>query len=256
MKLSRRFIIFSTFVFVVLGSSFFLNIFLYGQAKKFYIELNQVRLDPLGLSYYPENHKPTTDSNQIYTVFFGDSRAASWISPNISGYKFINRGINAQTSVQASERFDYHIRPLQPNIVVIQIGINDLKTISLFPDRKKLIVATCQSNIKRIVEETRKLGAVTIVTTIFPVGKVPLERKPFWSDGIDKSIQEVNAYIFTLAGERTFIFDTFSILADSNRMMMQKYSADELHLNKKGYAILNMKLVHLLNTIKQQVLKS
>ncbi|NJK68936.1 MAG: hypothetical protein HC789_06100 [Microcoleus sp. CSU_2_2] len=43
------------------------------------------------------------------------------------------------------------------------------------------------------------------MTTIFPVGEVPLERKPFWSDEISRAIKEVNAYIATLAGEKTLV---------------------------------------------------
>lgn len=252
MILSKRSILLSALVLVVLGSSIFLNISLYSRAKQFYRELNQTRLDPLGLNEYPTNLKQVTDTAQTRVVFFGDSRAASWISPNISEYEFINRGISSQTSVQTIQRFAAHVRPLKPNVVIIQVGINDLKTIGLFPERRDAIVANCQANIKRIVEESRNLGAVAIVTTIFPVGEVPLQRKPFWSDEISPAIKEVNAYIATLAGEKTIVLDTFSILADSQGMMLQKYRADELHLNEQGYAIINKDLSQLLNTMGRE----
>jgi lysophospholipase L1-like esterase len=252
MTLSKLYILLNGLVLVMLGGSIFLNIFLYSRAKQYYFELNQTRLDPLGLSSYPVNLKEVTDTHQIRVVFFGDSRAASWTSPNISGYEFINRGITSQTSVQTIQRFAYHVRPLKPDVVIIQVGINDLKAIALFPERRKSIVTICQANIKRIVEESRNLGAVVIVTTIFPVGDVPLERKPFWSDEIGQITKEINTYIATLAGEETIVFDTFSILADSQGMMLQKYRANELHLNEQGYVILNKELVRLLNIIKQR----
>jgi lysophospholipase L1-like esterase len=167
------------------------------------------------LNNHPINAQPVTNTKQTRVVFFGDSRAASWTSPNFGEYEFINRGIGSQTSVEAIERFTYHVSSLKPKIVIIQVGVNDLKTIPLFPESRNAIVANCEANIKRIVEEFKKLGAVTIVTTIFPVGEVPLERKPFWSDEINRAIKEVNSYIATLAKEQTLVFDTFPILADS-----------------------------------------
>jgi lysophospholipase L1-like esterase len=250
MTLSKRIILLNALVFITLGGSSFFNFLLYNQAKKYYFELNQTRLDPLGLSYYPANSKEVPRAQPSLVVFFGDSRAASWTAPNISGYEFINRGIDAQTSVQTIDRFSYHVRPLKPDVVIVQVGINDLKTIALFPERREPIVANCQANIKRIIEESKNLGAVVIVTTIFPVGNVPLVRKPFWSDEIDRSIKEVNAYIATLADDQTIVFDAFSILSNSQGLMLEKYGADELHLNEQGYVILNEKLVQLINSIK------
>lgn len=243
MKLSKYWILLNTFVLVMLGSSVALNFLLYSQVRKYYFELNATRLDPMGVSYYPANSQETTKRDRPRIVFLGDSRAASWPSPDINGYEFINRGIGSQTSIQVSERFDQHVRPLKPDIIVIQVGINDLKTIALFPDHRDAIVANCKANITRMVEASKRLGATVIITTIFPAGEVPLARKPFWSDAIGQAVKEVNAYIVTLAGDRTIVVDAFSLLADSQGVMVQKYAIDELHLNEQGYTILNQELV-------------
>jgi lysophospholipase L1-like esterase len=256
MKFSKRSILLNTVLFVIIGSSIVLNFLLFNQAKKYYFELNQTRLDPSGLNYYPINLKQANNTNQIRVVFFGDSRAENWTAPNLSGYEFMNRGISSQTSVQAIQRFSSHVSSLKPNVVIIQVGINDLKTVALFPEQRDAIVATCRANIKRMVEESRKLGAVVIITTIFPPGDVPLERKPFWSDEIGRSVKEMNAYIATLADDKIFIFDAFSLLVDSRGLMAQEYSSDELHLNEKGYRILNPELVKLINQIKSETAKN
>lgn len=250
MTLSKILIVSNVLMLVMLGGSLFLNLILYRQAKKYYFEVNETRLDPLGLSYYPESFNESPLPNRSRVVFFGDSRSASWTAPNLSSYEFINRGINSQTSVQAIQRFQSHVPSLKPNLVIIQVGINDLKTIAFFPDRREEIVKTCKANIQRIVEASRSLGAVAIVTTIFPVGEVPLERKPFWSDEINRAVTEVNTYIATLASDRIVVFDAFSLLADRQGKMLQQYSLDELHLNEEGYARLNQELVQLLNSLK------
>lgn len=250
MKASKLLMLLSALLFTILSGSIFLNFLLFHQAKKYYFELNETRLEPIGLGYYPVAPHKIPDTDQFRVIFFGDSRAASWIAPAITGYEFINRGIASQTSVQVLARFSAHVRPLKPDVVVIQVGVNDLKTISLFPGRRAAIIANCKANIKRLVEESRRLGAVVILTTVFPTGEIPLERKPFWSNENTEAIQDVNAYIKTLADDQIIVFDTFSILVDRQGVMMSQYSADELHLNEQGYTALNQEFVKLLYSIK------
>ncbi len=236
---------------LLLGGSIFLNFLLYNYAKQYYLELNQTRLDPLGLSDYPIL-KTATKTDRLRVVFLGDSRAASWISPKVDKYEFINRGISSQTSVQTLQRFSAHMRHLKPDIVVIQIGINDLKTIALFPARQQEIVANCRSNIQQIIQESRNLGAVAIVTTIFPAGEVPLERKPFWSDEIDRAVKVINADLATFANDKILLFDTYSLLADSQGLMLPQYRSDELHINDLGYDRLNQQLIKIIDKIDRQ----
>ncbi len=250
MTWNKYYILLNALALVILAGSIALNVLLYGQVKRFYLESNQIRLDPLGLSRYPVNLKQAADPDQIRVVFIGDSRAAAWTSPNMSGYEFVNRGINGQTSTQTLLRFADHVRSLQPDVVIIQVGVNDLKTIALFPERRESIIANCQANIKRIVENSRNLGAIVILTTIFPVGEAPLERRLFWSDQISQAVKVVNDYITTLASKQVIVFNTAAVLGDRQGMVLQQYQADELHLNKQGYAVLNQELVRLLDTVK------
>lgn len=229
-----------------------LNLLLYRQGRQYYLQLNETRLDPLGLSYYPispiQQGFPDTDLPKI--VLFGGSRAAAWPSPDLRQFEFINRGIGSQTSVQALKRLDYHVTPLKPRVVVVQIGINDLKTIPLFPDRKESIIHNCRENIRQIIAKSTEIGATVILTTIFPSGKVPIERRFFWSDDIALAINEVNAYIRSLATEKVIVFDAFSILTDSKGGVRPEYSKDLLHLNAAGYKMLNNEFVNLLTTLQ------
>jgi lysophospholipase L1-like esterase len=251
MGLKKHWVLLTAFLLVTLGGSILLNVLLYDRARKYYVELNQTRLDPLGVSAFP-SHAKNEAGHPFRVVFFGDSRAASWIDPDLSGVEFVNRGIGSQTSIQVRDRFSAHVRPLAPNLVLIQVGINDLKTIALFPDQKASIIANCQANIKRIVEDSKSIGATVIVTTIFPVGEVPLERRPVWSDAIAEAVNEVNAYIATLADDQVIVFDAFSMLADGQGKMVRNYEVDELHLNPQGYAVLNQELVKQVQAVKQR----
>lgn len=248
MKSHRRaFIVVSLLTVLFLGS-IALNYFLYQRGKQYYFQLNETRLDPLGLHYYntASDQRNLTNSELTTVVFFGDSRASNWPSPDLNYFEFINRGIGSQTSGQAVERFAYHVKPLEPQVVLIQVGINDLKTIPLFPERKETIIANCEENIRRLVTWSADLGTRVIVTLIFPLGEVPLERRPFWSAEVGLAIDEVNAFIHSLKGENILIFDAFSLLMGEGGRIRPEYSRDLLHLNTTGYERLNSELVSIL----------
>ncbi|MEM8614783.1 MAG: GDSL-type esterase/lipase family protein [Cyanobacteria bacterium P01_H01_bin.105] len=230
------------------GASVALNIFLYGHLKKYYVELNQVRLDPLGLSFYNQKPKLKEKGDNQRVIIFGDSRAADWPTPNIPGYEFINRGVAGQTSAQTSQRFDFHLSNLEPDIVVIQVGVNDLKAIPLMPDERNVIIDLCRANIRQMVEDSKALGANVIITTILPVGEVSFARQPVWSDDIGQAIYEVNGYIDSLQSDQVIVFDGFSAIANEQGMLPEDYRTDELHLNAQGYATLNQAFVEFVNT--------
>jgi lysophospholipase L1-like esterase len=238
MKLDRVLRLIMPLLMVGLLISITLNLFLYTQGREYYLQLNETRLDPLGLSYYPSVSSPEalTTSRQTSVVFFGDSRAASW-------------GIGAQTSAQTLYRFEAQVKPLQPQIVILQVGINDLKTIPLFPERKEAIIANCQTNIQQIVTQSASNGATVVLTTIFPIGQVPWERQPFWSPEVAQAIDEVNTFIRSLEEQNVIIFDADSVLVD-NSMARDEYFQDTLHLNPTGYEALNVELARILASLK------
>ena len=251
MESHRRLPLAAGLLLVISLASIALNYLLFQRGRQYYLQLNETRLDPLGLSYYD----PVPDGQRLASadlprvVFFGDSRAASWPPPDLGQFEFVNRGIGAQTSAQAVLRFDDHVQPLCPQVVVVQVGINDLKTIPLFPERKESIVANCEENIQGIVARSTDLGAVVVLTTIFPAGRVPPERRPFWSEDVALAIDEVNAYIRSLGGGQVVVFDAYSILADDSGSTDPAYSRDLLHLNRSGYERLNAELLPVLASL-------
>lgn len=83
------------------------------------------------------------------------------------------------------------------------------------------------------------LDAQVIAATIFPLGRVPLERRLFWSSDVAKAVDEVNAYLLTMAGENVVILDTSAVLADEQGIVQKAYSQDLLHLTPSGYVVLN-----------------
>lgn len=237
----RRLTIALTFVALALLVSLAANVALFRQAREYYEQANAARLDPLDLDAYPQG-PPAQDPRQPgqrLAVFFGDSRAAQWPDPpGLAGLAFVNRGVGAQTSAQVRLRFDAHVRPLRPDIVIVQVGINDLKTIPLFPENRAGIVANCEEQLRQIVAASRDAGATVVLTTIFPSSEVPLERRLFWSSDVDAAVREVNAFISSLAAPDVLAFDAYALLAPGDAVE-QRYYENQLHLNEAGYARLN-----------------
>lgn len=231
----------------VLAASLWLNVRLYQEASGNYNDLNRVRLDPLGLSVYADERAPARNGQPL-VVFYGDSRAGEWTPPEgLAGYTFANRSVGAQTTAQVLGRFDQDIAPLAPDIVIVQVGVNDLKTVPIFPQQAPVIIQDTKDNLRAIVQRSLDAGArQVILTTIFPTGEVPLERRLVWSDAVDAAIDEVNATIVSLAGERVTVMVTAPILVGANGRILPVYSRDALHLNGEGYAALNRELVKLL----------
>jgi len=237
---------------VLLTVSLSSNWIIFSQAKQFYTELRATRLDPQGLRAYPPHGQGITESDKITVVFFGDSRAAQWPTPNNAPhFQFINRGIGAQTSTQVRQRLEAHVNPLNADIVIVQVGINDLTSIPLFPSSKAYIINIVKENISWIVEQTavssnNQPPPTIILTTIFPVGKIPLIRQPFWSSDIEEAILEVNQHIATLADDTVIVMDSYTLLADGNGRLADEYAHDELHLSSAGYTLLNKNIGHIL----------
>jgi lysophospholipase L1-like esterase len=220
------------------------------RSDSYYRELNAIRLDPLGATAF-EDAAPGAEVNtpDRMVVLFGDSRAADWPPPTEPPIQIINRGVGAQTSAQVRGRYALHVAPLSPDILILQVGINDLKTIAIFPEQRAAIIAQCLANIEAIADAAHTQGATVIITTIFPPGDLPLERRPYWSASVDTAITEVNSALRSMAGDQTMVLDAAAILANEDGRTQAAYQHDFLHLNAAGYAALNQELGAILESL-------
>ncbi len=213
---------------------------------------SEVRLDPAGLKFYAiDRGRPPAvgQSGPPTIVFFGDSRAVMWPSPPVPGFQIINRGIGNQTTAQMLLRFDADVAPLQPAVVVFEGGINDLKTLAEFPERRETIVADCEANLTRIVERCRQLGATVVLLDIIGIGDVPLWLRPFWSQEIPSAVREVNAFLPRLGSDKVLRLDANLALGDEHGEIRPAYQFEYLHLSPAGYEALDRALLPILSAL-------
>ena len=77
-----------------------------------------------------------------------------------------------------------------------------------------------------------------MLLTIFPVGPVPLVRRPIWSERIPEAVDRVNRELRAMAGPGLEVVDCDTILAEGG-WMKEAYAADEFHLTRAAYEALN-----------------
>ena len=200
---------------------------------------------------YPSSPISNRDLNKPLVVFFGDSRTVAWPAIADIPFEFINRGINGQTTNQVLGRLSAHVASLSPQIVVVQVGVNDLRDFGAFPNQSQNIVNNSKQNIQKIVDRlTQELKATVILTTIFPTSVLSQSMRAYWSEDADRAIIEINQFIKSLKSDRVIILDAAALLADESGKVRPIYSRDLLHLNEQGYAMLNEELLKILTNYK------
>ena len=237
---------------LLLIASTLTNFWLYRELKLVYLSLYATSLNPLGIQRYSQNlDNQITKENKKRVVLFGDSRIVEWGKPDSEEWEFINRGIGGQTSAQVLLRFNQHVAVLKPEIVIVQVCINDLRMLTQSSNTREDIVNNCQQNIAQIVDKAQAIGAKVILTTVFPLGEgnIPLKYRLFWPSikQLKQDINQVNNYIRTLE-HKAIILDAERLLTAQAENPSQYYR-DLLHLNRQGYQILNQKLKNILTQL-------
>ncbi|GBO51811.1 hypothetical protein APA_2682 [Pseudanabaena sp. lw0831] len=225
-----------------------LNFWLLDNRSQQHVITESLGLDPYELKTYPTNpNLSNRDLSKPLVVFFGDSRAVAWPAIANIPFEFINRGINGQTTDQVLGRLSTHVASLSPQIVVVQVGVNDLRDFAAFPNESRNVINNCKQNIQKIVDRlTQELKATVILTTIFPTSELSQSLRANWSEEADRAIIEINQFIKSLKSDRVIILDAATLLADERGKVRPIYSRDILHLNSQGYTMLNDELLKIL----------
>lgn len=178
---------FAALVVAALVASLITNVVFFHTAKSFYRREAHVRLHPVEQFPYPVSG----NAGQPSILLLGDSRIAQW-QLHSNDFRIKNAGIGNETTAQICLRSESTLRETKPTCVLIQAGINDLKTIPLFPGQRDTIVLNCIVNLLRVVDQGTAMGAKVIVMGILPAGRPELIRRLVWSDEIASAVTEVN----------------------------------------------------------------
>lgn len=163
-------------------------------------------------------------------VFMGNSITEGWVNARphfFSENNYTGRGISGQTTPQMLIRFTPDVIDLNPKVVVILAGTNDIAG-----NTGKSSVKMIVDNIKAMAQLADVNGIKVVLSSILPVYDYP------WQPGLEpvKKIAEINAEIKKYAEENGHIYlDYFPAMADDKKGLKSEFSGDGVHPNKKGY---------------------
>lgn len=174
---------------------------------------------------------PEEDENRV--VFMGNSITEGWSNANpdfFANNPYINRGISGQTTPQMLLRFRQDVIELEPKIVVILAGTNDIAG-----NTGPMTLEQIRDNILSMVELAKANNISPIVCSVLPAYDYP------WRPGLEPNIKipKLNLLLKEMADEQSVMYlDYFWAMADERSGLPKELTTDEVHLTKQGYAVM------------------
>lgn len=163
-------------------------------------------------------------------VMLGDSLTAGGVwAPLNPGARIVNLGVSGDGCEDVLDRLDAVV-VLKPDLVVLQVGVNDLARSGSPED----IVGGHEA-------VWRELGRALPEARLVVCSLLPMGRK--WAGGrgpeyYNRRIRQVNRLLQKAAGDRGLPFlDLYAAMADLDGNLPDFATYDGLHLNPRGYAI-------------------
>ena len=182
----------------------------------------------------PNEKLKGSSSREDRIVLVGDSITEGWTEFNPGFFQennMVNRGISGQTTPQMLIRLKQDAIHLNPKIIIINGGTNDIWG-NTGPSTPDMII----DNLCSMAEIASKNNIQVVLSTILPVYQYP-ER----DDIIDppKTISFINSVLQDYCNKNSLAFlDYFSPMADEKKGLRSDYGTDGVHPNKQGYSVM------------------
>jgi lysophospholipase L1-like esterase len=210
-------------------------------ARQYYVQRLETEAAPANDQVYERANAVLPAKSQWRVVLFGDSRVQQWSPlPQVDGVEIVNRGVGGETTAQMRLRFSADVLQLQPDVVVIQAGINDLVAASLSADAGNRIRQGLRDNLRQLATLSVAAGARVVLLTIIPPASPTLPRRLVWNSDIVEDVDDVNAFIRSLDSlDGVTVVDAAGLLAPAGGELPADYARDTLHFEPAAYATLN-----------------
>ncbi|MGO8719434.1 MAG: SGNH/GDSL hydrolase family protein [Acidobacteriaceae bacterium] len=177
---------------------------------------------------------PAPAPGEKRVVFMGDSITDAWGRSQgvfFPGEPYINRGISGQTTPQMLIRFWPDVIALQPKVVVILAGTNDIAE-NTGPSTPTMI----EDNLMAMADLARANGIRVVLSSILPAAYYP------WRPGIDpkNEISAINDWMRDYCAQKHFVYlDYYSAMVNPERGLKVELAADGVvHPNAAGYEVM------------------
>lgn len=182
--------------------------------------------------------KPAKGEKRV--VFMGNSITEGWVNTHPEFFKkhgYIGRGISGQTSYQFLMRFREDVINLEPKVLVLNYGTNDIAE-NTGPYNEDITYG----NILTMVELARAHKIKVILTSTLPARNFGW--RPSVTDAMEK-IRSLNARVKAYADAHGIQYvDYFTaLLAPDKGGMDTKYTPETVHPNGAGYDVMEALIV-------------
>jgi lysophospholipase L1-like esterase len=175
---------------------------------------------------------PAPGENRV--VFMGDSITEGWHfskpGGDFAGKPYINRGISGQTSPQMLVRFRQDVIDLQPKVVVILAGTNDIAG-----NTGPMTIEQTEANLESMADLATANHIKVVLCSVLPAYDFP------WQPGLEPApkIDRLNAWMRDYAAQKGYVYvDYHSAMKDQRDGLPANLSKDGVHPTPAGYAIM------------------
>lgn len=183
---------------------------------------------------------PAPKKGEKRVIFLGNSITQGWMEKHpefFKKYGYIGRGISGQTSYNFLLRFREDVVKLQPKLVVINAGTNDVAENSCVYNEELTM-----GNIITMVEIAKFHKIKVILTSVLPAAGFG------WNKSITDAPEKIKALntrikAYAQANKIPYV-DYYTPLVDSDgKTLNPNYSNDGVHPTEPGYDIMESIIV-------------
>jgi lysophospholipase L1-like esterase len=165
-------------------------------------------------------------------VFLGDSITESWAANRgfFPGKPYVNRGIGGQTTAQLLVRFRQDVIGLEPALVVIMAGTNDIAE-----NGGPTTLEAIEDNLRSMAELARLNGIRVVLASNLPAIDYP------WRPGLQPAgkISALNRWIASYCAENHLVYlDYYSAMVGEDRALRPDLTSDGVHPTAAGFALM------------------
>jgi lysophospholipase L1-like esterase len=174
---------------------------------------------------------PAAGENRV--VFMGDSITEGWHFDRPEGFptkRYINRGISGQTTPQMVLRFHQDVIALQPKVVVILAGTNDIAG-----NTGPMTLEETENNLAAMAEMASANHIRVVLCSITPAFDYP------WKPDLEPAnkIDDINAWMKSYAQKNGHIYvDYHTAMKDERDGLPATLSHDGVHPLPAGYTVM------------------
>lgn len=185
--------------------------------------------------YAEANQKLPQPGAKPRVVFLGDSITEGWrLNEFFPDHDYVNRGISGQITGEMLGRFKADVVDLNPKVVVILAGVNDLA--------RGVNILAIENNHMMMADIAEKHGIKAVFASVLPVSDHHKDQNPAWERTTTHPpilIRALNDWLKSFTSQRGLVYlDYYSAMIDGSGQLSADLADDGLHPNGKGYRVM------------------